>query len=173
MRREAGEGAGHTWPQPVSQPKKHEASFISEIKCHINTDRIKEKFLKDSTQNVLKQTILRGWPNHRKNHPYKLHEYRNFPCNLVLDSWLHRQRKLHCDTEITAWWSNEVLKAIHIAHLKEVKSIFLARVSEHLPGLITEIKKMVVPRTNLWQQNVNFLTQTPNTPVGIDRHGYF
>ena len=128
-------------PKSSTQPEKHEVSFISGIKCPINTDRIKEESQKDSTQNLLKQTIFRGWPDHRKSCPYELHEYWNFRCDLVLDDGLIlKGNRIVIPTSLR----DEVLKAIHTAHQGEVKSILLARESVYWPGLTSDIKKMVM-----------------------------
>ena len=75
-------------PKKPTAKEEHKVSFISGLRCPISIERIKEESLKDSTQNLLKDTIFRGWPEQRNNVPYELFEYWTFRCNLVLDDGL-------------------------------------------------------------------------------------
>ena len=127
-------------PKPIDQPEEHEISFISGVKTPIDMQRIKEESAKDSQQNLLKDTIFRGWPAARKNIPFEIQEYWNIRCDLVLDDGviLKGNRIL-----IPVALRDEVLKAIHTAHQGEVKSLLLARESVFWPGITNDIKQMV------------------------------
>ena len=126
-------------------PRKHAAeekqvSFISGISCPISISRIKEESTKDSTQNLLKDVIFRGWPAHRKNIPYQLFDYWTFRCDLVLDDGLILKGNRILIPESLR---EEVLKALHTAHQGETKSLLLAKESVFWPGMANDIKKMV------------------------------
>ena len=123
----------------ISQ-QDHEVSFISGIKCPINTKRIKEESAKDPTQLLLKNTIFRGWPNHRKQCLFELHDYWNFRCDLVLDDGIMLKGNRILIPELLR---DDVPKAIHTAHQGEVKSILLAREFVFWPVMTKDIKEMV------------------------------
>ena len=131
----------------ISQ-QDHKVSCISEVKCPINTERIKKESAKDTTRHLLKNAIFCGWPNHKKQCPFELHDYWNFRCDLVLDDGiiLKGNRIL-----IPESLRDDVLKAIHTAHQGEVKSILLARESVFWPGMTNDIKEMVKKCANCSQ----------------------
>ena len=127
-------------PKKPTTKKEHEVSFISGLRCPISIERIKEESLKDSTQNLLKDTIFRGWPEQRKNVPYELFEYWTFRCDLVLDDGLILKNNRILIPESLR---EEVLKALHTAHQGETKSLLLARESVFWPRIASDIQKMV------------------------------
>ena len=76
---------------PKRQPeksRKNEVDFITGVKTPIDVQRIKDESLRDSTLNMLKDTVFRRWPNLRKQCPQELWDYWNFRCDLVIEDGL-------------------------------------------------------------------------------------
>ena len=63
------------------------SSRTSHVLC-IDIDLVKSASAKDSTMQLLKNTIYNGWPGYRKHCPKELWEYWNIRCDLVLEDGL-------------------------------------------------------------------------------------
>lgn len=126
--------------QKPLQPQQRDVSFITGIESPIDTQRIKDESLRDSTFNMLKDVVFKGWPNLRKQCPQELWDYWNFRCDLVIEDGL----VLKGDRIIIPQsLRQEVLKAIHTGHQGETKCLLLARESVFWPGITKDIKEMV------------------------------
>ena len=65
---------------------KYSVHFITDISCPIDIDLVKSASAKDSTMQLLKNTIYNGWPGYRKHCPKEIWEYWNIRCDLVLET---------------------------------------------------------------------------------------
>ncbi len=128
---------------PKKQPdqtRNHEVSFVSGITSPIDIARIKDASLQDSTLNMLKNAVFKGWPNMRKQCPQELWDYWNFRCDLVIDDGLVlKGNRIVMPKSL----QKEVLEAIHTGHQGETKCLLLARESVFWPGITNDIREMI------------------------------
>ena len=110
----------------IEESRQCEVNFVTGIESPIDVHRIKDETHHDSTLNMLKDIVFRGWPNLRKQCPQELWDYWNFRCDLVIEDGL----VLKGDRiVIPQSLKKEVLKAIHTGHQIETKCLLLARES--------------------------------------------
>ena len=118
----------------------HEVHFVTGLSTPININRIKEESLKDSTLNLLKDIVFKGWPDQRKRCPQELWEFWNFRCDLIIDDGLVLRGDRILIPKILR---KQVLEAIHTAHQGETKCILLAKESVFWPGITNDIRDMI------------------------------
>ena len=120
------------------QIKDNTAHFVTDTPCPIDINAVKSASALDLTMIKLKDTIYRGWPAHRKEHPPELLDYWNFRCDLVLEGGLilKSDRIL-----IPKQRRRQVLDVLHLAHQGETKCILLAREAVFWPGINNDIGK--------------------------------
>ena len=135
-----------------------EVHFINTSSSLVDISMVKEVAAKDPVMNLLKNMIYRGWPDYRKQCPHELWDYWNFRCDLVLEDGLI----LKGDRIIIPEALREnVLKAIHLGHQGETKSILLAREAVFWPGITNQIKEMVKACTTCQK----FQSAQPKMPI--------
>ncbi len=118
-------------------PEEHSIHFLS---TPVDLTEIKLATTEDSTMQLLKDIIFKGWPPHRRNCPQELCEFWNFRCDLVLeDGLVLKGNRIVIPTSMR----NQVLKAIHLGHQGETKCILRARESVFWPGISNDIRQMV------------------------------
>ena len=101
---------------------------------------MKSASAKDSTMQLLKNTIYNGWPGYRKHCPKELWEFWNIRFDLVLEDGLilKGDRVLVPESLRTG-----VLEATHTGHQGETKCLLLARQSVFWPGISNDVRQMV------------------------------
>ena len=118
-------------------PEEHSIHFLS---TPVDLTEIKLATTEDSTMQLLKDIIFKGWPPHRRNCPQELWEFWNFRCDLVLeDGLVLKGNRIVIPTSMR----NQVLKAIHLGHQGETKCILRARESVFWPGISNDSRQMV------------------------------
>ena len=111
---------------------KYSVHFITAISCPIDIDQVKSVSAKDSTMQLLKNTIYNGWPGYRKHCPKELWEYWNIRCDHVLeDSLILKGDRVVVPESLRT----RVLEARHTGHQGETKCFLLARQSVFRPGI--------------------------------------
>ena len=124
----------------IEESRQCEVNFVTGIESPIDVHRIKDETHHDSTLNMLKDIVFRGWQNLRKQCPQELCDYWNFRCDLVIDDGL----VLKGDRiVIPQSLKKEVLEAIHTGHQGETKCLLLARESVFWPGITNDVRDMV------------------------------
>ena len=119
---------------------KYSVHFIMDISCHIDIDLVKSASAKDSTMQLLKNTIYNGWPGYRKHCPKEIWEYWNIRCDLVLEDGLILKGDRVVVPESLR---TRVLEATHTGHQGETKCLLLARQSVFWPGISNDVRQMV------------------------------
>ena len=74
--------------QRESCAPEYSIHFITDISCPIDIGLVKSASAKDTTMQLLKNTIYNGWLEYRKHCPKELWEYWNIRCDLVLEDSL-------------------------------------------------------------------------------------
>ena len=124
----------------IEESRQCEVNFVTGIGSPIDVHRIKDETHHDSTLNMLKDIVFRGWPNLRKQCPQELWDNWNFRCDLVIDDGL----VLKGDRiVIPQSLKKEVLEAIHTGHQGKTKCLLLARKSVFWPGITNDVRDMV------------------------------
>ena len=119
---------------------KYSVHFITDISCPIDIDLVKSASAKDSTMQLLKNTIYNGWPGYRKHCPKEIWEYWNIRCDLVLEDGLILKGDRVVVPESLR---TRVLEATHTGHQGETKCLLLARQSVFWPGISNDVRQMV------------------------------
>ena len=127
-------------PKTQTDRAQHDVNFVSGISSPIDINRVKEESLKDSTLNILKNTVFKGWPDLRKHCPQELWDYWNFRCELVIDDGLVLKGSRII---IPKSLQKEVLEALHTGHQGETKCMLLAREAVFWPGITKDIRELV------------------------------
>ena len=135
-----------------------EVHFINTSSSLVDISMVKEVTAKDPVMNLLKNMIYRGWPDYRKQCPHELWDYWNFRCDLVLEDGLILKGDRIIIPEAL---QENVLKAIHLGHQGETKSILLAREAVFWPGITNQIKEMVKACTTCQK----FQSAQPKMPI--------
>ena len=147
-----------TEKEKEEEERKFEINFISNITSPINISLIKSATEKDPTLNRLKQMIMEGWPEYRKQCPQELWDFWYFRCDLAIeDGMILKSNRIVIPEELR----RQVLEALHTGHQGETKCILLASQSVYWPGINKEIISMV---KDCYQCN-KFQPAQPKLPI--------
>ena len=119
---------------------EYRVDFVTDENCPIDIDSVRNAVLCDPTMITLKNTIYRGWPDHRSQCPQELWDYWNFRCDLVLEDGLILKGDR---VVIPESLRGQILKTTHLGHQGETKCLLLARQTTFWPGMTKDIKELV------------------------------